>query len=70
MTKAERQTALERLSIRNTMENLRTFPCVSILEDKGRLHLHGAWFDIREGELWVLDPESGEFSPPSAPDGD
>ena len=65
MSKAERQTALERLSIRNTIENLRTFPCVSILENRGRLHLHGAWFDIRDGELWVLDQESGEFSRPS-----
>ena len=64
MSPAERQTALERLSIRNTIENLRTFPCVSILEDKGSLSLHGAWFDIRDGALWVLDPESGEFSPP------
>ena len=61
MTGAERQTALERISIRHTIENLRSFPCVSILEEKGRLGLHGAWFDISQGELWVMDKDSGDF---------
>ncbi len=62
LTDAERQTALERASIRQSVANLRTFPCVSILEDRGRLGLHGAWFDIAEGELWTMDPETGGFS--------
>ncbi len=62
MTNAERQTALERISIRYSLQNLRTFPCVSILEKKGRLHLHGAWFDISNGELWILNPETGDYS--------
>mgnify|MGYP000563131561 CR=1 FL=1 len=62
MTGAERQTALEHISIRHSLSNLRTFPCVSILEKKGRLDLHGAWFDISDGELWVMDSESGDFS--------
>ncbi len=61
LTSGERQTALERISIRYSVENLRTFPCVKILEDKGRLDLHGAWFDISSGELWLLDPETREF---------
>ncbi len=62
MTNAERQTALEQVSVRRSIDNLRTFPCVSILEDKGRLDLHGAWFDISTGELWILDPATGEFA--------
>ena len=62
MTEAERQTALERVSVRNSVANLRTFPCVSILEDRGRLHLHGAWFDIADGDLWTMDPATGDFS--------
>lgn len=62
MTAVERQIALERISIRYTLANLRTFPCVDILEKKGRLSLHGAWFDIAEGELWIMDPASGDFS--------
>lgn len=64
MTAAERQTALERISIRYSITNLRTFPCVSILERKGRLALHGAWFDISTGELWTMDPATGDFQRP------
>jgi carbonic anhydrase len=64
MTAGERQTALERISIRYSLANLRTFPCVSILEGKGRLSLHGAWFDISTGELWVMNRESGDFERP------
>ena len=60
----ERQTELERTSIRNSIANLRSFPCVSILENKGRLTLHGIWFDISSGELMEMDPSSGEFSAP------
>ncbi|MCR5856795.1 carbonic anhydrase [Mesorhizobium sp. J428] len=64
LTAAERQTALERISIRFSIANLRTFPCVSILEKKERLTLHGAWFDISTGELWIMNPETGDFERP------
>ena len=64
MTVGERQTALERISIRFSLANLRSFPCVSILEGEGRLTLHGAWFDISTGELWAMDPETGDFRRP------
>jgi len=66
MTTTERQTALERISIRYSLENLRTFPYVAALEKKGKLSLHGAWFDISGGELWTLDPETGDFAPTDA----
>ena len=62
LTDAERQTALERASIRRSVANLRTFPFVSILEERGRLSLHGAWFDIAGGQLWTMDPATGAFS--------
>jgi carbonic anhydrase len=61
MTATERQTALERISIRNSIANLRTFPCVKILEERGKLQIHGAWFDIANGELWIMDPDSRDF---------
>lgn len=64
MTVAERQTALERVSIRNSINNLRTFPEVKLLEEEGKLSLHGAWFDISTGELWVMDGETGDFIRP------
>lgn len=64
MTAGERQTALERISIRNSLRNLRTFPYVAALEAEGKLALHGAWFDISTGELWVMD-ENGDFIRPA-----
>ena len=64
MTATERQTALERISIRYSIANLRTFPCVRILEEQGRLGLFGAWFDISTGELWTMDRETGDFQRP------
>ena len=64
MTPGERQTSLERISIRYSLANLRTFPCISILEGKGDLSLHGAWFDISSGELWVMNRETGDFERP------
>ncbi|PRD43853.1 carbonate dehydratase [Phyllobacterium phragmitis] len=66
MTSGERQTALERITIRYSIANLRSFPCVDILEKKGRLSLHGAWFDISTGELWVMDRKTGDFIRPPA----
>jgi carbonic anhydrase len=63
MTPAERQTALERISIRNSIRNLRTFPYVAALEAEGKLSVHGAWFDISTGELWIMDA-SGDFIRP------
>ena len=61
MDPAESQTLMERVSIRQSIANLRTFPWVASLEQQGQLALHGAWFDIASGELWILDPETGDF---------
>lgn len=66
LTTTERQTALERISIRFSIANLKTFPCIDILVRKGRLSLHGAWFDISTGELWVMNAETGDFERPDA----
>lgn len=64
LTDQERHTMLERLSIRNSIQNLRTFPYVQALEAEGKLDLHGAWFDISTGELWIMDEETGDFARP------
>jgi len=61
MTGTERQRTLEQISIRHSMENLRTFPFISTQENGQNLSLHGAWFDISRGELWITDPETGDF---------
>ena len=62
LTSAEKQTELERASVRFSIANLRTFPCVNILEARNRLTLHAAWFDITDGELWLMDPQTEIFS--------
>ncbi|MCQ0989545.1 carbonic anhydrase [Jiella marina] len=61
MTEQERQAALERIAIRYSIANLRTFPAIEALEADGELTLYGAWFDISSGELWVMDPQTGDF---------
>ncbi|KRA00019.1 carbonate dehydratase [Mesorhizobium sp. Root157] len=64
MTAGERQTALERISIRYSLNNLRTFPYIAALETKGSLNLYGAWFDISTGELWAMNKDTGDFERP------
>ncbi len=64
MTDGERQTAFERISIRHSIQNLRSFPYIANLEQNKKIALHGAWFDIKTGELWIMDQKSGEFSRP------
>ncbi len=58
---ADKQRALEFASVRQAIENLRTFPSIRSLEEIGEIELHGAWFDISTGELHVLDQDTGRF---------
>lgn len=67
LTATERETVLERLSVRNSIKNLRTFPYIRDREADGRMQVHGAWFDISTGELWVMDPATGDFARPDLP---
>jgi carbonic anhydrase len=46
---------------RQSLENLRTFPCVNILEGRGKITLHGSYFDVATGILMRLNPKSGAF---------
>jgi carbonic anhydrase len=62
-SQAERQRLLELEGIKTSIKNLRTFPFVRELEDKGRLSLYGAYFDIASGTLEVLNPTTGAFHP-------
>jgi carbonic anhydrase len=57
---------IERLakeSVRQSLDNLRTFPWVKTLEDRGHLKLHGAWFGVADGRLQTLDEKTGAFAP-------
>ncbi|MEK4032939.1 carbonic anhydrase [Methylocystis sp. IM3] len=55
--------ALEFESIKQTLLNLRSFPMVQILERRGYLHLHAAYFSVMDGRLLALDEASGAFRP-------
>jgi carbonic anhydrase len=52
---------LEREGVRTSIDNLRTFPCIKGLESKGRVALHGAYFDIASGTLSVLNQATAEY---------
>jgi carbonic anhydrase len=56
---------LEFASVELSLRNLMTFPCVRILVERGKLHLHGAYFGVASGRLLVRDPETGSFRPVS-----
>lgn len=58
---AERLRALELEGIKTSLKNLRTFPCIQALEAKGRVNLHGAYFDIASGTLSVLNQLTGDY---------
>lgn len=50
-------------SVRTSIANLRTFPCIRSLEEKGRLSLHGAYFGVADGRLLALNQEHDRFEP-------
>ncbi len=57
------QRMLELEAIKVSLRNLRTFPFVRDREQAGTLKLHGAFFAIADGQLHLLDEETGAFSP-------
>jgi carbonic anhydrase len=57
------QRALEEAAVRVSLANLRTFPCIPVRENAGKLRLHGAYFAIADGVLHVLDTATNRFGP-------
>ena len=51
---------LELETVRVSIANLRTFPCIPEREAAGRLTIHGAYFAIADGELHIMD-DAGKF---------
>lgn len=58
----EAQRQMEHEGVKVSLANLRSFACVRSREKEGRLRLHGIWFSIAEGDLHVLNAESGAFA--------
>ena len=52
---------IEKAAVFRSLENLMTFPFVRERVKNGEMHLHGAYFGVAEGSLFVLDQASKEF---------
>ena len=60
-TRQDFTTRIEKAAVFRSLENLMTFPFVSSRVERGEMELHGAYFGVAEGSLFVLDPEAKEF---------
>ena len=58
-----RGQTLALISIAQSLDNLLSFPCVSTLVARGKVQLHGAYFDVTTGVLSLRDPHTGLFTP-------
>lgn len=52
---------IEKAAVFRSLENLMTFPFVRNAVERGDMMLHGAYFGVAEGSLFVLDRETKEF---------
>jgi len=60
----DRCTRLKRLElavVEHSLTNLLSFPCVRQRVDAGQLTLHGAYFGVASGLLFVRNPQNGKF---------
>jgi carbonic anhydrase len=53
--------ACEQEAVLVSLENLLTFKCIKERLEAGNLSLHGWYFDVRVGELFSYQAESGIF---------
>ena len=58
---AEFTERIEKAAVFRSLENLMTFPFVRNAVERGDMLLHGAYFGVAEGSLFVLDQASKRF---------
>jgi carbonic anhydrase len=56
-------TRLEQANVANSLDNLKTFPRLRQMIERGEVAIHGAYFGVATGELSVRDEAIGEFVP-------
>lgn len=61
-------TRLEQANVVNSLNNLMTFPRLRERVERGETSLHGAYFGVAAGKLWVRDDASGGFTQAAADD--
>jgi carbonic anhydrase len=54
---------LEMAVVGHSLANLMTFPYIRQRVEQGTLFLHGAYFGVATGLLFIRDPATGEFHP-------
>jgi carbonic anhydrase len=52
---------IEKAAVFRSLENLMTFPFVRSAVERGEMALHGAYFGVALGRLFVLDQAKKEF---------
>src|SRR5580692_7733591 len=60
-TMADFTIRIEKAAVFRSLENLLTFPFVRTAVERRELSLHGAYFGVAEGSLFVLDQAAKEF---------
>jgi carbonic anhydrase len=60
-SRQEFTTRIEKAAVFRSLENLMTFTFVRNAVERGDMMLHGAYFGVAEGSLFVLDRETKEF---------
>jgi carbonic anhydrase len=60
-TMAQFVERIEKAAVFRSLENLMTFPFVRKAVEGGQMQLHGGYFGVAEGSLFVLDKASKEF---------
>lgn len=60
-TMQEFTVRIEKAAVFRSLENLMTFPFVRTKVESGELQLHGAYFGVAAGTLFVLDKQTKEF---------
>jgi carbonic anhydrase len=54
---------LEQANVGNSLDNLRSFPRLNQLIERGEVAIHGAYFGVATGQLSVRDETTGTFAP-------
>lgn len=54
---------LELAVVDHSLKNLMTFPYIRQRVERGEMQLHGAYFGVATGLLFVRDPATGQFDP-------
>ena len=62
-TRADNIRTLELATVAHSLSNLMAFPYIAERVASGALTLHGCYFGVATGLLFVRDPNTGEFSP-------